>query len=372
MNIVITGANGFIGRNLVTHLQATAKHRLTLITRASSPTDLEQGLATADVVYHLAGVNRPQTEEEFHTGNALLTAQLCQRLLEMGRPVPIVLASSTQATLDTPYGRSKREAEEVVAGYATKSGAGVFIYRLTNVFGKWSRPNYNSVIATFCYNIGRVLPITVSDPSRVLDLVYIDDVVAHFVANLADAAGPGVYTREATPVYQVTLGELADQLLTFRAVRESLRLSDFADEFTRKLYATYLSYLDEGGFSYALEKKCDERGCLTEFIKAPAMGQIFVSRTAPGVTRGNHFHHTKTEKFLVLEGEAVIRFRPIGGDQVIEYRVGGHEFRVVDIPPGYTHSIENVGTGELVTLFWASELFDPGHPDTYYEKVLTA
>ncbi len=372
MNILITGADGFMGRNLVADLKAAGNNTLIAITRASSPAALAQGLATAEFVYHLAGVNRPQTEVEFHTGNVDLTARICQQLLDLKRAVPIVLASSTQATLDNPYGHSKREAEQIVASYAAASGAPVFIYRLTNVFGKWSRPNYNSVVATFCHNLAHDVPIAVSDPNRVLDLVYIDDVVAHFVADLADASRPGVHTREVTPVYRVTLAELADQLRTFRVSRQTLRLADFADEFTRKLYATYLSYLDDAGFAYALDKKCDHRGCLAEFIKAPALGQIFVSRTAPGITRGDHWHHTKTEKFLVLEGNAVIRFRPIGGEQIAEYRVSGQDFRVVDIPPGYTHSIENVGAGELVTLFWASEMFDSDHPDTYYEKVLTA
>lgn len=372
MNILVTGANGFIGRNLTAHLAGELNHQVLRITPASSPAELTQGLATADAIYHLAGVNRPETEEEFYTGNVVLTERICEQLLSLNRAVPFMLASSTQATLDNTYGRSKREAERVVAEYARKRNAPVFIYRLTNVFGKWCRPNYNSVVATFCYNVTHDLPICISDPTRMLDLVYIDDVVKQLGKELNEAIPPGVYYRTVTPIHQVTLADLADLLRTFRASRRTLKLADFSDAFTRKLYATYLSYLDGINFAYDLEKKCDHRGCLAEFLKSPAMGQIFVSRTEPGVTRGDHFHHTKVEKFLVLEGDAVIRFRAIDTDNVIEYRVSGQDFRVVDIPPGYTHSIENIGTGELITLFWASEIFDASHPDTLYEKVLQA
>ena len=344
----------------------------------NSPQALAEALAEADMVYHLAGVNRPQTEAEFTTGNVDLTAQLCDRLLALGRTTPIVLSSSIQAELDNPYGVSKRQAEAVVADYAARSGAHVVIYRLKNVFGKWCRPNYNSVVATFCYNIAHDQPITISDPARELELVHVDDVVEAFVAEVR-SQGSGVCYKEVAPSYRVTLGQLAHLIRSFRESRRTLHVPDFSDAFTCKLYGTFLSYLGPDDFAYDLTKRTDPRGALAEFVKSEPFGQLFISRTAPGITRGNHYHHTKTEKFLVVEGEAVIRFRAIGGrsteaggqrSEVIEYCVSGKDFRVVDIPPGYTHSIENVGEGELVTLFWASEVFDPERPDTQAMAVL--
>ena len=245
------------------------------------------------------------------------------------------------------------------------------IYRLANVFGKWCRPNYNSVVATFCHNIARDLPITISDPGRSVTLVYVDDVMRHFVGELAAAgAGGGVSALGGAHDTDHAWASWRHRSGRFAPAAATLRMPDFTDPFIGKLYATYLSYLPEDEFAYSLDRKCDARGCLAEFVKLPAFGQIFVSRTAPGVTRGNHYHHTKTEKFLVLEGEAIVRFRRLDGEDVIEYRVAGADMRVVDIPPGYTHSLENIGAGELVTLFWASEIFDPAQPDTYALPVL--
>ncbi len=334
---------------------------------------LDEYLTQADVIFHLAGVNRPPTEDEFWRGNAELTDYVCDRLLAQERSTPLLLSSSTQAELDNAYGRSKRQAEETVARYGAASDAPVYIYRLTNVFGKWSRPNYNSAVATFCYNIAHDKPITISDPNRVLDLIHIDDVVRHFVGDLIGEDQQETATshyRTVSPVHQVTLGGLADLLYSFRQMRESLQIPDLSDPFSHKLYSTYLSYLDQDMFAYDLMQRCDQRGCLAEFVKSAPFGQIFVSRTVPGITRGNHYHHVKTEKFLVVEGQAVVRFRHIQSDEVIEYPVRGEDFRVVDIPPGYTHSIENVGDGVLVTLFWASEIFDPDRMDTYFVPVL--
>jgi len=343
-------------------------------------------VAAADLIYHLAGVNRPQSVEEFRAGNVDLTAQLCDLLLQAGRATPIVLSSSIQAELDNPYGVSKRQAEQVLTDYAARSGARMAIFRLSNVFGKWCQPNYNSVVATFCHNIARDLPITISDPSREVPLVHVDDVVQAFLEageEIRDQRSEvrsqrsevrsqrsGVSYREALPVFTVTLGRLAALIQSFRQSRKSLLTPDFDDPFVHKLYGTFLSYLALDDFAYDLTQRSDARGSLAEFIKSPPFGQIFVSRTKPGVTRGNHFHHTKTEKFLVLQGEAIIRFRPIQSNEVIEYAVRGEDYRVVDIPTGYTHSIENVGQGELVTLFWASEVFDSGRPDTLWEEVL--
>ncbi len=371
MNILVTGSNGFIGKNLIVWLEQRPDVRVLGFDQEHSLQELDERLAMADLVYHLAGVNRPQSVEEFRTGNVDLTAHICDRLVLGGRPVSIVLSSSIQAKLDNPYGVSKRQAEEVVERYAQQNGARVLIYRLHNVFGKWCRPNYNSVVATFCHNIAHDLPITISDPARELELVYVDDVVETFVTEIGKQQPESTKAeiREVTPTYRVSLAQLAALIRSFRESRRTLQVHNLDDEFTHKLYGTYLSYLAEDDFAYNLEKRCDPRGCLAEFVKSAPFGQIFVSRTKPGVTRGNHYHHTKTEKFLVLEGKAVIRFRHLQNNEVIEYPVRGEDFRVLDIPTGYTHSIENVGEGELVTLFWASEIFDPTQPDTIHEEV---
>ena len=278
----------------------------------------------------------------------------------------LVLSSSTQAALDNPYGLSKRQAEDAVFDFGRETGASVFVFRLPGVFGKWCRPNYNSVVATFCHNIARDLPIAISDPAREIELVYIDDVVRAFIG-IMDGRLPvsdGKYCL-AEPTYRISLGALAETIQGFRDSRVSLALPDMSDPFIRALYATYVSYLPADSFAYALTQRTDPRGELAELLKSPHIGQIFVSRTRPGITRGNHYHDTKVEKFVVLEGDAVIRFRHILGGDVIEYPVSGREFRVVDIPPGYTHSIENVGQNDLIVLFWADEIFDPDIPDTF-------
>lgn len=372
MKILVTGAEGFIGRNLISHLKHTTDHQISEIGRKSSPSDLQQALMETDFVFHLAGVNRPKLEEEFYIGNVELTAQICDYLAQIDREVPLVFSSSTQAILDNPYGRSKRQAEHKLTNYAETSGHPVVIYRLTNVFGKWCRPNYNSVVATFCHNIARDLPITISNRDIVVELVHVDDVVSAFVSELGGQHESGVHYHEAAPHYKVTLGELVDLLTAFKEMRQSLIVPPLDNPFTHRLYSTYLSYLEADNFAYSLQKRSDPRGCLAEFVKSESFGQIFVSRTEPGITRGNHYHHLKTEKFLVLEGEAIVRFRHIeDASDIIEYPVHGEEFKVVDIPPGYTHSIENIGTNVLITLFWASEIFDPTRPDTAYLDVLS-
>lgn len=368
MKVMVTGANGFIGKNLVSHLGRQEGLVILSIDQENSPEELTTALAEADFVFHLAGVNRPHREEEFRSGNADLTWLVCRGLAKAGARAPIVLSSSIQVAHDNPYGLSKREAELALAWYARQGGRAI-IYRLTNVFGKWCRPDYNSVVATFCHNIANGLPISISDPAHELVLVHVDDVVRCLLAEFSEAQ-EGLTWREAGPKYSITLDRLADLIGSFSELRATLRVPDFTDEFTRKLYGTYLSYLPVDQFAYKLKQKCDDRGCLAEFVKSAPFGQVFVSRTLPGVTRGNHYHHTKTEKFLVLEGQAIIRFRHVLNGDVIEYPVSGEEFKVVDIPTGYTHSIENVGKGQLVTLFWASEVFDPGQPDTEFLKVL--
>jgi UDP-2-acetamido-2,6-beta-L-arabino-hexul-4-ose reductase len=370
MKILVTGSNGFIGRHLITCLNREPGCQVIGFDLPEGPSELEAKVEQADVVFHLAGVNRPQSTDEFQRGNVDLTSQLCDLLLAMGRPIPLVLSSSIQALIDSPYGASKRAAEEVVSRFAEQSGSAVRIYRLSNVFGRLCRPNYNSVVATFCHNLAHDQAIEISDPSRVVSLVYIDDLAECFRRDVSTLTGPGAQYCEATPTYQVTLGELADLIQSFRRMRRTLLAPDFADPFVRKLYATFLSYVEPRDLAYILDTKCDHRGCLAEFVKSPSVGQIFISRTAPGITRGNHYHDTKTEKFLVVEGEAVIRIRQENSGRLFEFEVSGEVLRVVDIPPGATHSIENVGERELVTLFWASEIFDPQRPDTFVSRVL--
>lgn len=369
VNVLVTGSSGFVGRNLCAVLRRTEKVRLFEYDIAMSSCDLESAMNDSDVIFHLAGVNRPRDPYEFKTGNTGSTEEICTILRRSSRTQKIVLSSSIQAELDNPYGASKREAEQILRAFADETGAECVVYRFKNLFGKWCRPNYNSVTATFCHNIANDLPIQVNDPARSLELTYIDDVVNAFIAELE--SGPkGFRFAPPLPGAWITLGELANKIRFFRQSRYDLQLPDLSAPFDRALYATYMSYLKEDEFGYDLERKSDSRGSLAEFLKSPAMGQLFVSRTRPGVTRGNHYHHTKIEKFFVVQGEAIVRFRHIEGEDVIEYRVRGEDFRVLDIPPGYTHSIENIGSDELVTLFWADEIFDQEQPDAFFEPVL--
>ncbi len=378
MKALVTGSDGFIGKNLVAALKKKEGVKVAGYDVGSPAGDLERHLSDADVVFHLAGVNRPERVEEFETGNAGLTETVCAFLRSIGRTPAVVLSSSTQALLDNPYGLSKRKAEQTVLDFGKDTGACVAVFRFPGVFGKWGRPNYNAVTVTFCYNIARGLPISISDPARGLELVYVDDVCAAMMEAAGLESGPTTHAvasgvesyREMKPVFTTTLGALAETIRSFRDSRQSLLVPSLDDPFVLRLYATYLSYLEETDFAYSLDVKTDNRGGLAEFLKSPSFGQIFVSHTKPGITRGNHYHYRKTEKFFVVQGDAAIRFRHILDAKVIEYRVSGREYRVVDIPPGYTHSIENVGSEELVTLFWAAEVFDQAQPDTYYEDVI--
>jgi UDP-2-acetamido-2,6-beta-L-arabino-hexul-4-ose reductase len=407
MKVLVTGAAGFVGRNLTVMLGRQSDVEVVGYDLGDPQSVLDEGLKTADVIFHLAGVNRPEKPEDYAAGNAGFTREICDTLRGLDRKPLIILSSSIQAALENPYGISKRDAESALLEFSKETGASVVIFRMKNVFGKWCRPNYNSAVATFCHNIARGLPITVSNRDNEVNLVYIDDVCtammeAAGIVSLRQhyVAATGNTMADIVPSFKITLGELVDAITGFKETRSTLRVPAFNDPFTYRLYATYLSYLEESNFAYGLDIKTDERGSLAEFLKSPSFGQIFVSRTKPGITRGNHFHHTKTEKFLVVEGEAIVRFRKIGtksdelrvisdklqetsskfevqgsefkvqsSENIIEYRVSGKEFRVVDIPPGYTHSIENVGPGELVTLFWANQVFDPQAPDTWFEVV---
>jgi len=371
---VVTGAGGFIGKNLVLALRR-AGVEVAGIDIDSTPEAWSSAVRDAEVVFHLAGVNRPAHEAEFETGNvgslqALFAALERAASAGPGRVAPVVvLASSTQASHDNAYGRSKLAAERALEAYAASTGRPAVIYRLPGVFGKWCRPNYNSVVATFCHNIARGLPITISDETRVVELVHVDDVVATLVTHLETRAA-GLAWGEVGPVFTASLGELADRIRGFRAMRETLEVADATDPFTRRLLGTYTSYIPPADLAYELEQRTDARGTLAELLKSPHFGQMFVSRTRPGITRGNHYHDLKVEKFCVLEGEAVIRFRPILGAEITEHRVSGKDFKVVDIPPGMTHSIENVGATEMIVLFWASEILNRDRTDTHFSEVL--
>jgi len=368
--VLITGAAGFIGRNLVAALKRRDDVRLILFDVNTDPAILENGLAEADLVYHLAGVNRPKDESEFLYGNAGLTERMLARLEELDRTPTFVISSSAQAELDNPYGRSKKVAENAVLKFNNRTGAQVCIYRLPGVFGKWSQANYNTVVATFCHNIARGLEIAVNDPDREMELVYIDDVVAAFLRHLDNAPDPALQRYSVERTFRITLGELADRIRRLHAIRETLTVPDLGDDLMKCLHATYLSFLPEDGFGYPVKLNTDNRGWLFELIKSEHLGQIFVSKTLPGVTRGNHYHDTKVEKFCVIEGQGVIRLRPIDSDRILEYPVDGRAIKVVDIPPGYTHSIENTGGGEMICLFWANQVFDPTKPDTYFDPVI--
>jgi UDP-2-acetamido-2,6-beta-L-arabino-hexul-4-ose reductase len=369
-HVLVTGAAGFIGKNLVLALSRCPDIEVTGVDVDSPAAELERALESCDIVFHLAGVNRPGTEEEFEKGNVGSLATVLDNLDRRGRNPLVVLSSSTQAFLDNPYGRSKKRAEDVLLEYSHRTSTPVRIFRLPGVFGKWCRPNYNSVVATFCHNIARNLPIAISEPAREIEIVHVDDVNAAFLALLNPEAGvQGASFLSIKPTFGITLGDLAEKLRRFRAVRETLSQPSLADPFDRRLFGTYMSYLPESSFAYELPRKEDGRGALAEFLKLDGHGQIFISRTRAGITRGNHYHDLKVEKFVVMEGDAIIRFRHMDTGSTADYPASGNEMRVIDIPPGWTHSIENVGAGEMVVLFWSSEVFNPLEPDTHAAEV---
>ena len=371
--ILITGAGGFVGKNLVATLRTAGYTDLMLFEKDDTPETLADYCRRAAFVVHLAGINRPTDPSEFYTGNAGLTDTLLANLEAAGNTAPVLVTSSTQAELDNDYGKSKRQAEEAIFAHRRRTGAMVYVFRMPGVFGKWCRPNYNSVVATFCHNVAHGLPIQVRDSAFSLPLVYIDDVVACI---LAAFDGDVMMDRSVTPIchmhpiHEVTLGRLAELIQGFAAGRTSLAVPDLAPgSFEKKLYSTYLSYLPSDQFSYPLEMHTDNRGSFTEFLRSPERGQVSINISHPGIVKGNHWHHTKNEKFLVVKGEGVIRFRNIFSKEVIEYHVSGDKLEVVDIPCGYTHNIENVGAEDMVTVMWANEAFDPDHPDTFFEPV---
>ena len=399
MNILVTGAQGFVGKNLVANLRNIAQGKnhtrpnvhIEEIFEYDLDTDpalLGEYCGRADFVYHLAGVNRPQHNEEFMTGNYGFSSTLLETLKQVGNRCPVVLSSSIQATLigrygKSDYGRSKLAGEELFFAYGQETGAPVLVYRFPNLFGKWCRPNYNSVVATFCYNLSHDLPIQVNDPSTRLELLYIDDLVEELLDALEGhphrcdyeclmpiPSESGKYCYVPT-TYQVTLGEIVELLESFKAQPRTLVLPEIPpDSFAKKLYSTYLSYLPQEKVAFPLKMNVDERGSFTELLKTANCGQVSVNISKPGITKGQHWHNTKWEFFMVVSGHGLIQERKIGSEEILEFEVDGDHIQAVHMLPGYTHNIINLSdTENLVTVMWANEQFDPGHPDTFGENV---
>lgn len=363
MRVLVTGSSGFIGRNLLFRLTEEPRFEVLPVTRQTSDEDLKTAVGRADAVVHLAGVNRPKNETAFETDNTQFTQQFCNLLVKDGRALPVVAASSIQAERETPYGQSKRGAEKALEEYARTSNAPVSIYRLVNVFGKWCRPNYNSVVATFVYNITHDLPITIHDPSTEIRLVYVDDVIDTWIKNLFHVE-PGLTWPTIKTEYRTTVGELSEIIRGFRDIRTTRQVGKVGVGLGRALYATYVSYLDPERFSYSLQGHSDERGLFAEMLRTEESGQFSFFSVRPGFTRGGHYHHTKTEKFLVLRGDARFRFREILTGQRHEIETSDKELVVVETIPGWAHDITNVGDEEMIVMLWANEVFDPERPDT--------
>ena len=375
MKVLITGANGFVGKNLQLHLAECKDVEVVCFTREHSVAQLPDLLQRVDFVFHLAGINRPQDLQEFITGNVDLTQALCQAVgaiaVASGKKMPVIYTSSTQADRDNPYGLSKRGAEDALFELRRKHGVPVHVFRLPNVFGKWCMPNYNSAVATFCHNIARGLPIQVNDPNAPVTLVYVDDVIERFVQLIdgADAALGADGFASVTPQYTTTVGELARQIQAFRDSRTSLTTERVGTGLVRALYATYVSYLPPELFAYTVPQYGDPRGVFAEMLKTPDCGQVSYFTAHPGITRGGHYHHSKTEKFLVIRGQARFKFRHMQTGETHELLTSGDKAEVVETVPGWTHDITNIGTDEMVVMLWANEIFDRQHPDTIAHKV---
>jgi len=371
MRVLITGANGFIGRNLQLHLSERSDVEIVSFTRENDISELPRLLEGVDFVFHLAGVNRPQDLRQFITGNVNLTEAICAAVREIreatGKAVPIICTSSIQAGRDNPYGQSKRAAEQAILTLARDFHAPVYIFRLPNVFGKWCKPNYNSVLATFCHNIAREQPININDPAARLTLVYVDDVIEHFI-KLMDGVDIPVDAEgfsTVSPEYTTTVGELAHQIRSFKESRTTQMTERVGTGLLRALYATYVSYLPVESFGYTVPQHGDPRGVFVEMLKTPDCGQFSFFTAHPGITRGGHYHHTKTEKFLVIKGQARFNFRHMGTGEIHTLVSNGGDAEVVETIPGWTHDITNIGTDELIVMLWANEVFDRTRPDTF-------
>ncbi len=369
MNVLVTGSDGFIGKNLRVALSRRKDCRVLCCDVGHDAGNLERHAREADFVFHLAGVNRPSDPSEFVTGNVELTRRLLAALEQPRRRVPVVFSSSRQAEQDNPYGRSKRDAEKFLFDYASRTGSPVRVFRFPNVFGKWSRPDYNSVVSTFCHHLAHGLPVSISDRAHEVTFVYIDEVVRCLLDCLRDDL-EGATHADVAEVFTLSLGQLHDMIAGFRSAHDRNEVADLSHPLTRYLHATFLTYWDPAMRCKPVDLKVDARGWLFELVKSPHAGQIFVSRTNPGIVRGNHYHDTKVEKFCVVQGRGRIRMRQLLTDEIVDYECSDDPIRVVDIPAGWTHSIENSGSDDLITLFWASEIFDPARPDTYPEPVV--
>lgn len=368
MEVLVTGSNGFIGKNLMERLSRIENIKINTFDIEDREEDLEECLNRVEFIFHLAGINRPEKKEDFYTGNSGTLLSLVRLIEKKGLKIPILITSSIQAERDNDYGKSKLEGENLLKKYAKKKEVSIYIYRLSNVFGKWCRPNYNSVIATWCHNIANNIDIIVSNRDNKLQLVYIDDVVNTFVKHLLENIEEKDY-YDIPISYQKTLGEIEELLYSFKESRKNLMIEKVGNGFERALYATYLSYLPHDAFSYELIEHRDNRGAFVEVLKTIDSGQFSISTSKPGIVRGNHYHNTKNEKFLVIKGEASIKFRNINNDEIIEYTVSDKKLEVVDIPVGYTHNITNTGQDEMILVIWANEQFDKENSDTYYLEV---
>lgn len=363
MKILVTGANGFIGKNLCFQLEEQGFTDIVKIDRTHSIQELDTALESVDFIYHLAGVNRPKSEDEFKQGNTELTTHIVSRLQELNRQIPILLSSSIQAAQENPYGLSKALAEEAVNQYAKQSQAKVYIYRLPNVFGKWCRPNYNSMVATFCHNVANDLPLTINDAAAKVNLVYIDTVCEHFIHHLHYDEKSG--EKSIKPIYPTTVGEVANALELFKESKTSLVTENVGTGFLRALYSTYISYYTPEQFSYTVPAYNDPRGSFCELLKTKEAGQFSFFTAHPGITRGGHYHHSKNEKFLVIKGQAKFKFEQIATGERYELNVVGDDYRVVETVPGWTHDVTNIGESELIVMLWANEIFDREKPDTF-------
>ena len=371
MKVLITGADGFVGKNLQLHLAERKDVQVLCFTRSNDVAQLLAMLEGVDFVFHLAGVNRPKDPQEFATGNADLTQALCDAVCNVadatGKKVPIICTSSTQAGRDNPYGQSKLVAEGALQAAALSHGIPVHVFRLPNVFGKWCKPNYNSAVATFCHNISRGLPIQVNDPASHVTLVYVDDVIARFMQLMdgADATTNADGFATVAPQYSTTVGELAQKIQTFKDSRTTLMTERVGTGLVRALYATYVSYLPVEEFTYTVPQYSDPRGVFAEMLKTPDGGQFSFFTAHPGITRGGHYHHSKTEKFLVIKGQARFKFRHMQTGQIHELCTSGEISTIVETVPGWTHDITNIGADEMVVMLWANEVFDRERPDTF-------
>ncbi len=369
MKILITGSNGFIAKNLIAELRNRKYGQLLLCSRDTESELLERYVEECDILVHLAGVNRPRNEEEYYTGNVGFTESIVHLLEKKNKQIHIIYSSTTMTARHEFYRECKRKAEKRLQDYAEKSGSVLSIFRLPNVFGKWCRPNYNSVVATFCYNISHDLDIQINDPDAQMKLVYIDDVIEKMISCMSAKGSEAEPYPEIQDSYQITVRELAEMLYSFKTGRKQLEVPYVGNALEKKLYSTYLSYLEPEDYCYELKMNRDERGSFTEFMHLLGFGQISVNIVRPGIVKGNHWHHTKVEKFLVVKGTASIKLRHIITGKVTEFITSGEKFEVVDIPVGYTHNISNIGTEDLVTIMWANEVFDLQKSDTYYEEV---